>query len=178
MRVDGLEDRKTGGQGGQRRSLALHVPELDGGVTAAGSQHDAVVEPDHALHILLMRIRARVLTRHEEMEREIRDLLDAGVRIQIPHENALISTAHENRLGRVALHLTNAALVSLKNAGASEVVVRIRLADADSMRTVYIEKANESDPAGIRTIARRETNTEASPPAHRFDSTSTRNRAG
>lgn len=86
-----------------------------------------------------MRVRARVLTRHEEMEREIRDLLDAGVRIQIPHENALISTAHENRLGRVALHLTNAALVSLKNAGASEVVVRIRLADADSVGAVYIE---------------------------------------
>ena len=86
-----------------------------------------------------MRVRARVLTRHEEMGRDRRDLLDAGVRIQIPHENALISTAHENRLGRVALHLTNAALVSLENADASEVVVRIRLADADSVGAVYIE---------------------------------------
>ena len=63
---EGLEDRKTGGEGGDEVLLAFHVPELDGGVAAARGQNRTIVKPDHALHILLMRIRTRGFTTSEE----------------------------------------------------------------------------------------------------------------
>lgn len=122
-----------------------------------------------------MGIRTSVFTTHEETVLSERDLLDASMRIEVPHKNAFNSTTHENRFGRMTLHLTNMALMPDKNIHASEVIIGIRLANTNSMCTIYIEKTIKSDEVRIHTIGRQETSIGASLPAHRFDLSSTRN---
>ena len=69
----------------------------------------------------------------------------------------------------MTLHLTNTALMSEKNVHASEVIIRIRLANTDSMCAIYIEKTTELEKVRIHAIDRQETSIGESLLAHQFD---------
>ena len=61
--------------------------------------------------------------------------------VQIPHEDALVTTRHQKRLRRMALHLTNTTIMSEQHVDAGVVIVGIPLAHANAVGAVHVEQA-------------------------------------
>ena len=88
-----------------------------------------------------MGIRAVVLPIHHHRGRRSRDTLDARMRIQIPHKDALVTTRHQKRLRRMALHLANTTIMSEQHVDTGVVIVGVSLANANAVGAIHVEQA-------------------------------------